>query len=81
MLNANPIWTLRDQKWHYLGDAQVYSWLLDPWNKVEFTIGKGLNETQSTNKALTHVSSFCKRRKVHGIAIAHPTKIQNDKNT
>lgn len=59
----------------------IKGWLLDPWNKVEFTIGKGLNETQSTNTALTQVSSFCKRRKVHGIAIAHPTKIQKDKNT
>lgn len=58
----------------------IKGFLLDPWNKVEHSLN-GLTETQSANKGLTFISSFCKRKQIHTITIAHPTKMPKDKDT
>ena len=51
----------------------IKGFLIDPWNKLEIpSIG---SETQSINKSLSTLSMFCKSKVVHGLIIAHPTKV------
>lgn len=51
----------------------IKGFLIDPWNKLE--IGSAASETIAVNRALSKTSMFCKTKMVHGIIIAHPTKI------
>lgn len=55
--------------------------LIDPWNYIEQNIPFGMNETQYINVCLTKLIRFLKRYSVHGFLIAHPTKMQKDKQT
>lgn len=55
--------------------------LINPWNYIEHNIPKGQNETQYVSQCLTKLVTFLKHYGVHGILIAHPTKILKDKVT
>lgn len=56
--------------------------LIDPWNWIEQNLpNKGMSETQYTNVVLSQILVFLKRYNVHGILVAHPTKLYKDKNT
>lgn len=55
--------------------------LIDPWNYIEHKIPKGYSETQYISEALTEVKGFCMKHGIHAIIIAHPTKLQKDKQT
>jgi len=55
--------------------------MIDPWNKVEHLIPKGFSETQYINETLSKLTSLCKLAGVHIFFIAHPTKMQKNKDT
>lgn len=55
--------------------------LIDPWNTLDHNIPAGMNETQFVSKSLTKITAFAKKYSVHVFLVAHPTKIQKDKNT
>jgi len=55
--------------------------LVDPWNYIEHKIPAGYSETQYISEALTEFRTFCLKYGVHGIIIAHPTKLQKEKST
>lgn len=55
--------------------------MIDPWNKVEHLIPKGFSETQYINETLSKLTSLCKLFGLHIFFIAHPTKMQKNKDT
>ena len=55
--------------------------MIDPWNKVEHLIPKGFSETQYINETLSKLTSLCKIAGVHIFFVAHPTKMQKNKDT
>lgn len=57
----------------------IKGFLIDPWNKLE--LGSAGSETQTINRGLSTLSMFCKSKTVHGIVIAHPTKIPKIEGT
>lgn len=55
--------------------------LIDPWNYLEHKQEKGQTETQYIGEALTKFCNAAKRLNIHIIIVAHPTKIQKEKDT
>lgn len=54
--------------------------VIDPWNYLEHNYGEGSSETKFVSDALTKFSTFCKHYQVHTFIVAHPTKMQKDKD-
>lgn len=54
--------------------------LFDPWNCIEHKF-TGENETKYVLECLNKLIIFLDKYKVHGILVAHPTKLQKDKST
>lgn len=59
----------------------IQGFVIDPWNYIEHAIPRGYTETQYISEALTKVSRFVKNHNVHGIIVAHPTKIKKNEAT
>ena len=55
--------------------------LIDPFNYIEHKIPLGYTETQYICEILGKIHAFCLKYDVHLFIIAHPIKIQKDKNT
>lgn len=57
----------------------IRAFVIDAWNKVDhmYTV----SETKYVSEQLDKISNFCERNNVHCFLVAHPTKIQKDKNT
>lgn len=55
--------------------------IIDPWNYLEHKIPPGKTETQYIGEALTKFCNAAKRLNIHIIIVAHPTKIQKEKDT
>jgi twinkle protein len=55
--------------------------VLDPWNYLEHRQKPGQTETQYIGESLTKFCNAAKRFNVHIIIVAHPTKIQKEKDT
>lgn len=54
--------------------------VLDPWNEIDRSMDKGFNETQYTSKVLGDIRDFARDTDVHVWIVAHPTKLQKDKD-
>ncbi len=59
----------------------INSLIIDPWNTLDHNIPAGMNETQFISKALTKIGTFAKSYSVHIFLVAHPTKINKDRQT
>ncbi|HKJ44047.1 MAG TPA: hypothetical protein VKA27_18260, partial [Sunxiuqinia sp.] len=57
----------------------VHGILIDPWNEIEHDMGRQ-SETVYVSKALTKIRKFCRVNDVHIWLVAHPTKIQKNKD-
>ena len=55
--------------------------LIDPWNYLEHKQTNGQSETQYIGECLTKLCNVAKSLQIHIIIVAHPTKIQKDKET
>ena len=54
--------------------------VIDPWNYVEHKIPKGYTETQYISEELTKIKRFKDRYGVHIFIIAHPRKLNKNKD-
>lgn len=54
--------------------------VIDPYNRVENNIEKGITETQAVSKFLDKLTNFAQRNDVLVILMAHPAKMQKDKD-
>lgn len=55
--------------------------LIDPWNYLEHKQRPGQTETQYIGESLTKFCNAAKRLNVHIIIVAHPVKIQKEKDS
>lgn len=55
-------------------------YVLDPWNKIDHQFNKGENETLYISRILDVLSNFNRKKNVHGFLIAHPTKMDKEKD-
>ena len=55
--------------------------VISPYNCIEHKIPFGYSETQYISELLSKLISFLRKYHVHCFLIAHPTKIQKDKQT
>lgn len=55
--------------------------VIDAWNKIDHAYSNGETETKYISRRLDELAMFCERRNIHLFLVAHPTKIQKDKNT
>jgi len=58
----------------------IKGFLLDPWNEVEHSRAQGLNETEYVSIALAKIKRWARNHMVAVWIVAHPTKIQPDKD-
>jgi twinkle protein len=54
--------------------------VIDPWNEIEHSRTDGSSETEYVSKCLTKIRLFARRSGVHVFIVAHPTKLQKDKD-
>lgn len=54
--------------------------ILDPWNRIEKSIPHGMNDGNFIVMCLTQMIEFAQRSGVHVFLVAHPTKMQKDKD-
>lgn len=55
--------------------------VLDPWNEIDHRRPEGFSETEYISQSLTKVRRFAREKKVHAWIVAHPTKLQKNKDT
>jgi twinkle protein len=55
--------------------------LIDPWNYIEHVIPNGMTETMYISDMLSKVKVAAQKLGIHIILIAHPAKLQKDKQT
>jgi twinkle protein len=55
--------------------------ILDPWNELEHNRPAKLSETEYISQALSKIRRFARINDVHVWIVAHPTKLQKDKET
>jgi twinkle protein len=53
--------------------------ILDPWNEFDHTRPQGVTETDYISDAISRLKRFALRHQVHVFVVAHPTKLQRDK--
>jgi len=73
-----PIDLLATALHHYRPDKQLMV-VLDPWNVLEHERG-GMSETDYISYVLTEVTKFVRTTDAHVILVAHPTKLQRNKD-
>lgn len=54
--------------------------ILDPWNRLEKNIPGGMNESNYIVLCLTKMIEFAQKSGVHVFLVAHPTKMQKEKD-
>lgn len=59
----------------------INGFIIDPWNCVEHNRPKHQTETDYTSEQLSIITNFAKVNNVHVFLVAHPTKLQKDKQT
>jgi twinkle protein len=55
--------------------------IINPWNCLEHFIPPGQNETNYISQQLSILNNFLFKYDLHGILVAHPTKMQKDLKT
>ncbi len=54
--------------------------VIDPWNEMDHAKAQGETLTEYTGKAIRQIKAFAKSRAVHMAVVAHPAKMQRDRN-
>ncbi len=54
--------------------------VVDPWNELDHQFGGNRNETQYISEALGKIRRFGRQNGIHIVIVAHPMKLQKDKN-
>ena len=57
----------------------IDAFVIDAWNKLEHKYGQ--SETKYIGESLDKIAVFCEENNVHCFLVAHPTKLQKNKDT
>jgi twinkle protein len=60
--------------------AMPKAMIIDPWNEMDHYRPAGLNETEYISRVLTELRRFAREFKTHLFLVAHPMKMQKDKD-
>jgi twinkle protein len=60
--------------------AQPRALIIDPWNEMDHYRPAGLNETEYISRILTELRRAAREYKTHLFLVAHPMKMQKDKD-
>jgi len=55
--------------------------VIDPWNEIDHQRPAGVTETEYISAAITKIRRFARECNIHIWLVAHPTKMQKDKQT
>ena len=55
--------------------------LIDPWNEIDSARPRDMNESDYIGVCLRRLRKFARKKQIHVFVVAHPTKMQKDKNT
>jgi len=64
--------------WH--GKEHPLGLVIDPWNELEHLRPKHMSETEYVSATLSHVRAWARMHRVHVWIVAHPQKLQRDKD-
>lgn len=59
----------------------IRGFIIDPWNEINPVRDPGMSETDYISQALTKIRTFARANQVHVWVVAHPTKLQKDRQT
>ena len=62
-------------------DKSIKGIVIDPWNELDHARPGAMNETEYISRCLTKIRRFARSREVHIFVIAHPTKLQRNKDS
>lgn len=54
--------------------------VIDPWNEIKHTLEAGEREDQYISRQLAKIRRFARMNRIHIFVIAHPTKLEKNKN-
>lgn len=66
--------------WCMMDRSKKNGIVIDPWNELEHKRPQGLSETEYISQTLSTVRQFARAYKVHVWIVAHPAKIQKDRD-
>jgi len=78
-INAERVNTMESllQYLEYLKKTEdIFGFVVDAWNKIEHEQPRNLTETTFISQQLDYLINFCDVYDLHGILIAHPTKLE-----
>jgi twinkle protein len=58
----------------------IQGFVIDPWNELESLRPKGMTETEYIGDSLRRIRQFARRHSVHVWIVAHPQKLERNKN-
>jgi twinkle protein len=61
-------------------DTMPKAMIIDPWNEMDHYRPPGLSETEYISRILTELRRFAREFKTHLFLVAHPMKMQKDKD-
>lgn len=64
-----------------VAELDVDGVIIDPWNELEHRRPKNMNETEYVSHALSKMRHHARLFNQHWWLVAHPTKLQKDRNT
>ncbi len=73
--------TLFDQAQALVRQHGIRGLIIDPWNEIDHVREGNESETDYISRALTKIRRFARKNHVHVWIVAHPTKLQKDKNS
>jgi twinkle protein len=66
---------------HVVLKKGIKGMVIDPWNEIDHTRPATFTETEYISSALSKIRRFARVHSVHIWLVAHPTKLQKDKET
>jgi twinkle protein len=73
--------TLLDRARQLVIQRGIRGFIIDPWNEINPVRDGSVSETDYISQALTKIRTFARANQVHVWLVAHPTKLQKDRNT
>lgn len=70
--------SLEFQKWIDLGEEKL-GLIIDPWNEMDHGRPSNISETEYISQTLSFVRQFARDWNIHVWIVAHPAKLQKDK--
>jgi hypothetical protein len=61
-------------------EKNIDALIIDPWNEIELSKPKDISDSDFVGVCLRKLRKFARKNNIHLFIIAHPTKMQKDKN-